>query len=349
MDFTLTTYKKLLNSLQSRGFSFLTFAQYIELQARQNLTQPLSRAESSDQPHSSNPELQTSNSQPPTPQQINESTNQQNNNFESLNFESLNYIILRHDVDARPQNSLAFARIQAEMGISGTYYFRMVPQSYDEAIIKEMVELGHEVGYHYETMDTCKGNIDKAYDEFCRNLETFQKLTPVKTISMHGSPMSPYDNREIWKKYDYKKLGIIAEPYFDINFNELFYITDTGRRWDGHLYNVRDKATKENPLTNPHFLKLRFHTTFDLINAIEASYPEQRTINKEQRTNLSGDQRETDQQINSQQPIANSFPTHAMLNFHPQRWNDKPVPWLKELIWQNIKNQGKRLLLTLRK
>jgi hypothetical protein len=243
MDFTITTYKKLLTSLQTQGFSFMTFAQYIENKANE-----------------------------PSPQQINESTNQQINNL----------IVLRHDVDARPQNSLAFARIQSEMGIKGTYYFRMVPQSYDGNIIEEMVSLGHEVGYHYETMDTCNGNVDKAYDEFCRNLDKFSRLTPIQTISMHGSPMSPYDNREIWKKYDYKKLGIIAEPYFDINFNELYYITDTGRRWDGHLYNVRDKATKENPVTNPEFLKLRFHSTFDIINAIEssnqASFPQQ--INK---------------------------------------------------------------------
>ncbi|MBM3453336.1 MAG: hypothetical protein FJX84_09390, partial [Bacteroidetes bacterium] len=68
-------------------------------------------------------------------------------------------VIFRHDVDALPKNSLAFARIQAELGIAGTYYFRMVPQSYNEAIIKEMVQLGHEVGYHYETMDTCKGDV----------------------------------------------------------------------------------------------------------------------------------------------------------------------------------------------
>jgi len=309
MDFTLTTYKKLLNSLQKQFFSFMTFAQYIELQARQNLTQPLSRAESSDQPHSSNPELQTPPVRPGgNPQSLNKSTNQHRTN-QQIN----NLIILRHDVDARPQNSLAFARIQAEMGISGTYYFRMVPQSYDENIIKEMVQLGHEVGYHYETMDTCKGDIDKAYDEFCSHLETFQKLTPVKTISMHGSPMSSFDNREIWKKYDYKKLGILAEPYFDINFNELFYITDTGRRWDGHLYNVRDKATKENTITNPMFIKLRFHSTHDIIKAVE----------------------------NDQ------FPNQAMINFHPQRWNDNPLPWLKELIWQNIKNQGKRVLVHL--
>ena len=224
-------------------------------------------------------------------------------------------IILRHDIDDHPKNALCFARIQSSKKIFGTYYFRAVSQSYDESVIKEIHDLGHEVGYHYETMDTFKGDVDKAYDEFCRNLEKFQKLTSVKTISMHGSPMSPYDNREIWKKYDYKKLGIIAEPYFDMHFNELFYITDTGRRWDGHLYNVRDKATKENPITNPDFLKLRFHSTHDIIKAVEN----------------------------------NQFPKQAMLNFHPQRWNNKPIPWMIELIWQNIKNQGKRIIVSLRK
>jgi hypothetical protein len=233
MDFTITTYKNLLTSLQSQGFSFQTFAEFI-----------------------SKPSVAGSR-----------------------------FIILRHDVDALPQNSLCFAQIQSALGIAGTYYFRMVPQSYDEAIIKEILELGHEVGYHYETMYTCKGNIDKAYEVFCRNLDTFQKLTPIKTISMHGSPMSPYDNREIWKKYDYRQLGIIAEPYFDLNFNELFYITDTGRRWDGHLYNVRDKATKENPVTNPGFLTRRYRSTRDIIRAVN-----------------NGD-----------------FPRQAMLNFHPQR------------------------------
>jgi len=311
-DFTIIAYKTLLKAFQQEGFSFIPFAQYIE-------------AKSQNSPLPTHPSSLTSHLSPLTSH-----LSPLTSHLSPLTSQNSPLIILRHDVDARPQNSLAFARIQSEMGIKGTYYFRMIPQSYNEAIIKEMVSLGHEVGYHYETMDTCNGNADKAYDEFCRNLEKFRKLTPVQTISMHGSPMSSFDNREIWEKYDYKKLGIIAEPYFDINFNELFYITDTGRRWDGHLYNVRDKATKENPVTNPEFLKLRYHSTFDLINAIKSSNIE--SSNPQQANKLTNQQ-------------ANSFPHQAMLNFHPQRWNDKPIPWLKELLWQNVKNQGKRLLL----
>ena len=220
-----------------------------------------------------------------------------------------NSIVLRHDVDRLPNHSLKFAHLQAEKGIQSTYYFRIVPQSFNIHVISAIVTLGHEVGYHYETMDSCDGDIDKAYEAFCNNLEKFRKIANISTISMHGSPLSKFDNREIWYKYDYKKLGIIAEPYFDINVNELFYLTDTGRRWNSHLYNIRDKSTKENPVTNPYFLKLSYNHTKDIISAIRSG----------------------------------SFPEKAMVNFHPQRWSDNLLPWMKELIWQNIKNQGKRL------
>jgi len=68
--------------------------------------------------------------------------------------------------------------------------------------------------------------------DFRLNLEKFRKIYPVKTICMHGSPLSEWDNRDLWEKYDYRDFGIIGEPYFDIDFNEIFYVTDTGRKWN---------------------------------------------------------------------------------------------------------------------
>ncbi|MCK9421310.1 MAG: hypothetical protein M0Q38_01805 [Bacteroidales bacterium] len=222
--------------------------------------------------------------------------------------------VFRHDVDAIKQNTLAFSKIQYSLGTVGTYYFRVVPQSYNESVIKQIASMGHEIGYHYETMDTCKGNIDNAYDEFCRNLEIFRKIVPIETICMHGSPLSKYDNRAIWDKYDYKKLGIIGEPYFDLDFNKTFYLTDTGRRWDGDKYSVRDKPLrsskdegqrKKEELTWP-----RYHSTFDIIKALEAG----------------------------------TFPKKVMMTFHPQRWHNNFYDWSKELILQNTKNIIKRIL-----
>jgi hypothetical protein len=108
----------------------------------------------------------------------------------------------------------------------------------------------------------------------------------------------------------------------------MFYLTDTGRRWDGHRYNIRDKATAENRISNHQFLKLKFHSTHDLINAIN-NFDNSPTPNIKHQT-------------------LNTFPPQTMLNFHPQRWNDAFVPWVKELVWQNVKNQGKRILLKVR-
>ncbi|MBN2349114.1 MAG: hypothetical protein JXJ22_09770, partial [Bacteroidales bacterium] len=54
-------------------------------------------------------------------------------------------IILRHDVDRLPQNALETAQIENELGITGSYYFRTIPKSFNEYIIKQIAELGHEI------------------------------------------------------------------------------------------------------------------------------------------------------------------------------------------------------------
>ena len=59
---------------------------------------------------------------------------------------------------------------------------------------------------------------------------------------MHGSPLSRLDNRKIWEKFDYRDYGIIAEPYFDMDFNRVFYLSDTGRAWNDPGASFRDKV-----------------------------------------------------------------------------------------------------------
>ncbi len=44
----------------------------------------------------------------------------------------------------------------------------------------------------------------------------------------------------------------------------------------------------------------------------------------------------------------NALPYQIMINVHPQRWDDRFGPWVKELVWQNVKNVVKRLMLKLR-
>jgi hypothetical protein len=170
-------------------------------------------------------------------------------------------LILRHDVDKKPQNSLKTAQLQNKLGVTGTYYFRVVPESFDVEVIKKIVALGHEIGYHYEDLTICKGNHKKAIQHFEKWLNKLREFYPVKTVCMHGSPLSKHDNRLLWDSYNYHDYEVIAEPYFDIDFNEVFYITDTGRMWDGGNVSVRDKVKSK--------FELSFHSTHELIAAFE--------------------------------------------------------------------------------
>ncbi len=264
MDFTLTVYKKLLESLISKGYSFIPLGDYIESRA---------------------------------------------------NVDHNPFVILRHDVDRLPQNSLRTALIENSLGIKGTYYFRIVPESFNEEIIKEISGLGHKIGYHYEDVDLANREfklnnpkteiseeqlIDLSYKSFCKNLDKIRRVADIKTICMHGSPLSKFDNKIIWKKYNYKNLGIIAEPYLDLNWSDFDYLTDTGRRWNGRDVSVRDKVNSNNIPG--------LKSTFDIINSLE------------------------------------KLRDRLMITVHPQRWNDNFVKWSNELIMQNIKNIIKKYL-----
>lgn len=169
-------------------------------------------------------------------------------------------MILRHDVDRLPENSLATALIQSELNVKGSYYFRSVPGSFKPSYIKQIRDLGHEIGYHYEDMTLANGNADQAIQLFERHLDHVREFYPVSTICMHGSPLSKWDNRLIWEKYDYRDYGLLGEPYFDLDFNRMLYITDTGRQWNNQASSVRDKVD-----TNMDY---RFSSTFDLITQL---------------------------------------------------------------------------------
>ena len=77
---------------------------------------------------------------------------------------------------------------------------------------------------------------------------------------MHGSPLSKFDNRDLWHDYNYRDFGIIGEPYFDVDYSEVLYFTDTGRRWDNSNMNVRDKVTNG--------FNVSFRSTNDIIRNI---------------------------------------------------------------------------------
>jgi len=149
-------------------------------------------------------------------------------------------IILRHDVDDKIKYTLKLAKLEYDVGLSSTYYVRMVSKTFKPEIIREMESLGHEIGYHYEVLDKARGDYEKAIRIFEDELAKLRKVCDVKTMCMHGNPLTRWDNRDLWKHYDFKEFGIIGEAYLSIDYNDVVYFSDTGRTWAGERYRVKD-------------------------------------------------------------------------------------------------------------
>jgi len=179
-------------------------------------------------------------------------------------------IIVRHDVDRCPTDALNMAHIESNLGISATYYFRTTPNVFKPNIIKAISEMGHEIGYHYETLAQTGGDYGKAIKLFEASLEKFRNLAAIDTISMHGRPFSKWDSRCLWDKFSFKDYGILAEAYLSIDYHKVSYLCDTGRSWDSQRFNIRDKVSHASPL--------KLKTTNDLMKAISSNKLDQACI-----------------------------------------------------------------------
>ena len=149
-----------------------------------------------------------------------------------------NFAIMRHDIDRRAQRAQDTARIEQELGIRATYYFRMNGSVFKPKIIKDIEDLGHEVGYHYEVLGKAKGDHKKAIGLFEDELLEIRKICNVRTIAMHGNPLSKYGDLALWKEYDFRDFGITGEAYLSAD-KDLDYFSDTGRSWNSKN-NMRD-------------------------------------------------------------------------------------------------------------
>jgi hypothetical protein len=300
MDFTLTKYRILLDSLVQQGYSFQTFEEF--------LSEPAQKA-----------------------------------------------VILRHDVDKRPLNSLVVARIENELNIRASYHFRISQGVFDNETVEQIVLLKHEIGYHYEDLnhavnnsesihkknDSSKGFLlETAFNSFQKNLDSMRKYYPVKVISMHGQPMSKFDNRLIWKYYDYRDEGIICEPYFDIDYSKVLYLTDTGRKWKRDKANLRDRYSK---IKDPNDAVSSSFSGWKVIPPPGSALNMTARAKKFQSGYSFRSTSDIVRAIKSEK-----FPLQVIISTHPQRWTGKLIPWLTELVWQNIKNVGKYFLAIIR-
>lgn len=159
-----------------------------------------------------------------------------------------NRVILRHDVDRFPSKSYSMSKFEKSLGVRSTYYFRVSNGGrFPERFVSLISQMGHEIGYHYEDLSFCSGNRDAALERFCVNLQSLRKIAPCSTVSMHGAPLSKYNNQDLLRYENIIDCGLIGDAVSSVHKYNPYYMTDTGGRWLSEQTNLRDRVGKEWP------------------------------------------------------------------------------------------------------
>jgi peptidoglycan/xylan/chitin deacetylase (PgdA/CDA1 family) len=107
-------------------------------------------------------------------------------------------VLLRHDVDWSPRSALELARLEAEEGVTATYFVLVTGSFYNalepltRRVIEELVDLGHDVGIHFDV--GVYFDREPNPDVFRRQVETDRAVLrerleeTIDTVAFHNPP-----------------------------------------------------------------------------------------------------------------------------------------------------------------
>jgi hypothetical protein len=189
-------------------------------------------------------------------------------------------VYLRHDVDRMPNRAVVMAEAEAAQRVVSTYYFRCdARMRFPERAMRRIAELGHETGFHYESLSRARGNRDAAVALFARELAACRAVVPVRTVSPHGAPLAAVSNMSFTASIDAGGLGLLGDAT-DMDFSNMLYATDTGGTF-GSPYNLRDHvqgACLPGPLGPDHLVS--WLSTSGHTSAVISTHPERWPVHR---------------------------------------------------------------------
>lgn len=186
-------------------------------------------------------------------------------------------LALRHDVDTRNRKGVRlFFDLEREFGVSATYYFRLKTFGMAD-VVREILEYGSEVGYHFEEPATLakryriaspreledeanRKRIDEMMERNMRRINA--KLgTPIRSLCSHNDCYNrrlQVENHAFLSDSVRQRFNILFEAY-DHAFERLFDVrvtdvTDASRLWHDDYSPVQamlDGVPKIYVLTHP--------------------------------------------------------------------------------------------------
>lgn len=152
------------------------------------------------------------------------------------------FLVLKHDVETDVQRAYQISKIESGYGHRGSYYVQayLLDAAENVELLKQMGQMGHEISYHYDVLDSCHGDLDGAMEEFEENRKRFEACGfPVRTVCQHGNPVAERvgytSNRDFFRS---RRVRQRYPGMMDIMVNfkqdvpaEYLYFSDAGRKF----------------------------------------------------------------------------------------------------------------------
>lgn len=161
------------------------------------------------------------------------------------------FFLIRHDVDISPWAALETAKLEHSLGIRTSYYVRLHAPYYNPfepgayRALREIVDLGHEVGLHYEPgfYETIGRD---AFEGIKGDIQVLDHLLGIRTasISQHEPSLTPMvDGLSAERPCAYQRHLIVDIKYF----------ADSGHHWrEGCICTKIGRFPQIHTLIHPH-------------------------------------------------------------------------------------------------
>lgn len=161
------------------------------------------------------------------------------------------FILIRHDVDITPWAALAMAEAEGSLGVHASYYYRLHATTYNFMTkpvletVRRVMELGHEVGLHYEPGFFAEIERDPVAGVQA-DLKLFEEILGIKTqtIAQHQPAQGPLLTK-ISPRH-----RCAYEPEF---VRDIPYFADSGSHWrEGCICTKLESHSRIHTLIHPH-------------------------------------------------------------------------------------------------
>lgn len=152
------------------------------------------------------------------------------------------FVVLKHDVETDVPKAHQMAKIETAYGHCGSYYVQayLMNDPKNVELLSQMQLMGHEISYHYDVMDSTKGDLDRAIEEFDRNCMVFKHNGfEINTVCQHGNPIVERvgytSNRDFFRnmrvRERYPEISDIMVNFKQMADVEYAYYSDAGRKF----------------------------------------------------------------------------------------------------------------------